>query len=100
MGSQDADKARLRVIDELLTAVKIACDACVRQEKEDRDRCILTIENTKVGDRYMVIYILNDGQTDLPTDGGTGSTRLFFFGVNRPDGLFVRFVCVCFLLFQ
>lgn len=48
MGSQDADKARFRVVDELLAAVKLACDACVRQEKEDRDRCILTIENTKV----------------------------------------------------
>ena len=85
MGSQDADKARLRVVDEVLTAVKMACDACVRQEKEHRDRCISTIETTKVTDRCLI-----NRPTDRRTDG---RTQHAFFRSSKPSG------CMCSLLF-
>lgn len=50
----------MRVVGEVLTAVEMACDACVRQEKEGRDRYLSTIDNTKVTGWYILLNVWTD----------------------------------------
>lgn len=48
VGAHDADGARMRVVNEMLAGVKGACEACVRQEKEERDGILANIQQAKV----------------------------------------------------
>lgn len=48
VGAHDAEGARTRVVNEVLSAVRGACEACVRQEKEERDTILANIQQAKV----------------------------------------------------
>lgn len=48
VGAHDAEEAKTRVVNEMLAAIKGACEACVRQEKEERDGILANIQQAKV----------------------------------------------------
>lgn len=52
VGTHDAEEARARVVKEMLSAVKGACEACVKQEKEQRDAILAHIQQAKVRARH------------------------------------------------
>lgn len=48
VGAHDPEGVKTRVVNEMLSAIREACEACVRQEKEERDGFLASIEQTKV----------------------------------------------------
>lgn len=62
VGSQDSDEAKMRVVNQMLGAVRGACEACVKQERDTRDSILAHIKQAKVkkaegcGDVCAVIY--------------------------------------------
>eukprot|EP00904_Undaria_pinnatifida_P004055 jgi/Undpi1/13650/HiC_scaffold_9.g03304.m1 len=86
VGSQDAEEARMRVVGEVLTAVEMACDACVRQEKEGRDRYLSTIDNTKASILEL------SRKLGIPTPAEGEVTDEFFYGNETLDTLIDKLV--------
>lgn len=56
VGAHDTEGAKARVVNEILMAIKGACEACVRQEKEERDGILANIQQAKV--RMIMIILL------------------------------------------
>lgn len=48
VGSQDSDEAKMRVVNQMLSAVRSACESCVKQERETRDSIVAHINTAKV----------------------------------------------------
>ncbi|CAM9879077.1 unnamed protein product [Pylaiella littoralis] len=86
VGAHDAEEAKTRVVNEMLAAIKGACEACVRQEKEERDGILANIQQAKddiVGlSRKLGILTPADGEPD----------EEFFYCNQVMDTLFDRLV--------
>lgn len=48
MGSQDSVEAKMGVVNRMLAAVRGACEACVKEERDTRDRYLADINEAKV----------------------------------------------------
>ncbi|CAM9539709.1 unnamed protein product [Scytosiphon promiscuus] len=86
VGTHDADGARMRVVNEMLAGVKTACEACVRQEKEERDGILANIQQAKVG------IIDLSRKLGIPTPANGESMEAFFYCNQVMDTLFDRLV--------
>eukprot|EP00752_Nemacystus_decipiens_P002985 g2769.t1 len=86
VGAHDAEEAKARVVKEILSAIKGACDGCVRQEKEERDGIRAQIQQAKED------IIMLSRKLGIPTPADGEPTDSFFYCNQVMDTLFDRLV--------
>eukprot|EP00903_Cladosiphon_okamuranus_P007617 g7386.t1 len=84
VGRHDAEEAKARVVTEVLSAIKGACEACVTQEKEERDAIRAQIQQHKDD------IIMLSRKLGIPTPSEGEPTESFFYCNQVMDTLFDR----------